>query len=556
MQAGAVASFTVATELRSEHLLGLAAADRVPRRRDGDRRSRLGSIREDWSTADPGASSASRRWDYADLLVLPQALPDALQAPRAPARPARCRMRGHPRRAGRGGRSVGRGGRLPGSGSGPRHGLSRSPRCPATRPTPGCRACSRRWPMTPPSTSPSPVVRTMDGRGVLFAEPGRWRRRSCRSAGAPDDRRGGVPAGSDAEDLGGRGCEARRSDPRRAAASAGRGLRGLDIRPTEADGGPAAAWEPAVAGALGCLEPPPPPTRPSAATRPVKKARRRTGSRRHDASAEGGAARGSAGRAAVHPGRDPGRPRLLGPGAQTPPCRRQRLRHRCVGRPRDRSHPRGGGTARGGPAERSDGPVDRASSPSSTATSGPRRHGSPCHRPAPHGHIGSRSGRRAATSSAPGSSSPTRTGSCRPPLLTAPVSAPNAARSARGTRSPSTTEAVVRPGLVDLAARRPFGVALVHNHDDARGRGWDRPARREGRAARARRTSGTRSTRSPSLLSNAADDPKAYGPTLEADATVDPPLPARAPGRPAPRRPARPAESPRHCSRVPSGSRS
>ena len=106
-----------------------------------------------------------------------------------------------------------------------------------------------------------------------------------------------------------------------------------------------------------------------------------------------------------------------------------------------------------------------------------------------------------------------------PVTATASASAKRTASGAPAARIALRTEAAVRPGLAELTGRRSFGVALVHNHD-ARGvpggtvlRGGQAVPLELGDIGRTVDTI-------TSLLSEAAEDPKAYGPTLEAEATV------------------------------------
>lgn len=110
-------------------------------------------------------------------------------------------------------------------------------------------------------------------------------------------------------------------------------------------------------------------------------------------------------------------------------------------------------------------------------------------------------------------------------VLTAPVNAPSRAAASAATRGATSrrivlrTEAVVRPGLAELRHRRPFGVALVHNHDDAGTPGGTALA--GGRAVPLQLGDiGPTVDTIRSLLSDAAQDPASYGPTLDADATV------------------------------------
>ena len=107
-------------------------------------------------------------------------------------------------------------------------------------------------------------------------------------------------------------------------------------------------------------------------------------------------------------------------------------------------------------------------------------------------------------------------------VLSAPVRGATAPRagSSRRDRIRIAIEAVVRPGLAELKGRSAFGVALVHNHDE---RGVASGTAVRGGDAVPLDLGGIGPTvdRITALLSDAARDADAYGPTIEAKPTVD-----------------------------------
>jgi hypothetical protein len=108
-------------------------------------------------------------------------------------------------------------------------------------------------------------------------------------------------------------------------------------------------------------------------------------------------------------------------------------------------------------------------------------------------------------------------------LLNAPVgSAASTAANRRGARENLirlSIEAAVRPGLAELKGRRQFGAAFIHNHDERGASGGTVIGEHHAVPLNLGNLDPTVKVIG-GLLSDAAQDAAAYGPTLEADATV------------------------------------